>query len=333
MVLLLRRNSTLPLPTDERIVALGQDLLMQFDTIFGLHPGFRPAHAKGTMLTGKFTPSPGAASLTRAPHLHRESTPVTVRFSNSTGVPLVPDTDPNANPRGLAIRFHLAERVHTDIVSHSTDGFPTRTGQEFLEFLRALASSDPSKPSLSPLKAFLGSHPKALAFVQAPKPTPSSFARESYFGVTAMRFTNKAGISRYGRYRIVPEAGVDHLPDAIAAAKSANFLFDELAGRIASGPIKFRILAQLANDEDTVDDATIHWPEERTLLDFGAITLTEPVAENADEQKHIIFDPIPRVEGIDPSEDPLLELRAAIYLLSGRRRRAAPKEISIGQTG
>jgi catalase len=313
----------LPLPTDERIIALSQDLLQQFDTIFGLHPGFRPAHAKGTMLTGRFTPSPGAPSLTRAPHLQRESMPVTVRFSNSTGVPLVPDNDPHANPRGLAIRFHLAEHVHTDIVSHSTDGFPTRTGQEFLEFLRALASSDPSRPSPSPIEAFLGTHPKALAFVQAPKPAPSSFARESYFGVTAMRFTNKDGVSRYGRYRIVPEAGSDHLPDAVAAARSANFLFDELAERIARGPIAFHILAQLANDEDTVDDATIHWPEERTVLDLGAITLTELVADNVHE--HIIFDPIPRVDGIDPSEDPLLELRAAIYLISGRRRRAVPK--------
>ena len=257
---------TLPLPTDERIIALSQDLIRQFDTIFGLHPGFRPAHAKGTMLKGRFTPSPAAASLTRAPHLNRESTPVTVRFSNSTGVPVIPDNDPNANPRGLAIRFHLAEHVHTDIVSHSTDGFPTRTGQEFLEFLRALAASDPSKPSPSPIEAFLAAHPKALAFVQAPKPAPSSFARESYFGVTAMRFTNQDGVSRYGRYRIVPEAGNDHLPDAVAAARSNNFLFDELAERIAKGPITFRILVQLANDGDTVDDATVHWPEERTRV-------------------------------------------------------------------
>ena len=43
------------------------------------------------------------------------------------------------------------------------------------------------------------------------------------------------------------------------------------------------------------------------------------------EQKKIIFDPIPRVDGIEPSDDPLLELRAAIYLLSGRRRRQAPE--------
>ena len=324
----------MPLPTDQKLIALSQDLLQQLDTIFGLHPGFRPAHAKGTMLMGKFTPSPGAASLTRAPHLNRESTPVTVRFSNTTGVPLIPDNEPNASPRGLAIRFHLAERVHTDIIGHSTDGFPTRTGQEFLEFLRALAASDPSKPSPSPspIEAFLGSHPKALAFVQTPKPAPSSFAREAYFGITAMRFTNKAGASRFGRYRVVPEAGVDHLSDASAAAKNTNFLFDELAKRIAAGPIVFHIQAQLANAGDTVDDATIHWPEDRTLLDLGTITLTEPVADNAHEQKHIIFDPIPRVDGIDPSDDPLLELRAAVYLLSGRRRRGAPEDIQRGQT-
>ena len=162
--------------------------------------------------------------------------------------------------------------------------------------------------------------------MQTQKHAPSSFARESYFGVTAMHFTNKDGVSRYGRYRIVPEAGNDHLDDAAVAARSANYLFDELAGRIAKGPIKFRILVQLANDEDTVDDATIHWPENRTLLELGTVVLTEPVSDNAGEQKRIIFDPIPRVDGIDPSDDPLLELRAAIYLLSGRRRRAAAEK-------
>src|ERR1700736_3862691 len=218
----------MPLPSDEKLIALSQDLLKQFDTIFGLHPGFRPAHAKGTMLTGRFTPSPGAASLTRAPHITRDSTAVTVRFSSSTGLPLIPDSDPNANPRGLAIRFNLAEHVHTDIVSHSTDGFPTRTGQEFLEFLRAVAASDPSKPSPSPIEVFLGSHPKALEFVQTPKPCPSSFARETYFGVTAMRFTNKDGVNRYGSYQITPDAGNNHLDDATTKSKDANFLFDEL---------------------------------------------------------------------------------------------------------
>ena len=313
----------MPLPSDEKLIALSQDLLKQFDAIFGLHPGFRPAHARGVMLTGTFTPSSDARSLTRAPHITRNSTPVTVRFSSSTGLPQIPDNDPNANPRGLAIRFHLAEHEHTDIVSHSTDGFPTRTGQEFLEFLRAAASSDPSKPSPSPIEVFLGSHPKALAFVQTPKPFPSSLARESYFGVTALRFTNQDGVSRYGRYRIKPDAGIEHLDDATAKIRGANYLFDELTERIARGPIGFQVLVQVANDNDIVDDATVHWPEERPLINLGRILLTNPVLDNTGEQEKIIFDPIPRVDGIEPSADPLLELRAAIYLLSGRRRRQA----------
>ena len=146
----------MPLPTDEKLLALSNDLLHIFETIFGAHPGFRPAHAKGAMFTGTFTAAPGAASLTKAEHITRPSTPVTVRFSNSTGVPVIPDTDPNANPRGLAVRFNLAEHVHTDIVSHSTDGFPTRTGQEFLEFLKALASSDLSNIPASPFWSISG---------------------------------------------------------------------------------------------------------------------------------------------------------------------------------
>ena len=313
----------MPLPTDEKLLALSQDILKQFDTIFGLHPGFRPAHARGTLLTGTFTPDPDAASLSRAPHITRPSTPVTVRFSNSTGIPLLPDNDPNANPRGLAMRFHLAEHVHTDIVSHSTDGFPARTGQEFLEFLQAAAASGPETPSPKPIEQFLGSHPAALAFVQAPKPSPSSFAKETYFGVTAMRFINKEGAGRYGRYRIVPDAGVEHLDPEVTKDKGPNFLFDELTERIAAGPISFQVFAQLANDGDEVNDATVHWPEDRPLTRLGQIVLTDPAADDAQDQKKIIFDPIPRVDGIEPSDDPLLELRAAIYLISGRRRRGA----------
>lgn len=307
----------MPLPSDEKLIALGNDLIQQLDTLFGQHPGFRPAHARGTLLTGTFTPSPDAASLTRAPHIVRESTPVTARFSSSTGLPLIPDTDPTANPRGLAIRFHLAERVHTDIISHSTDGFPTRTGQEFLEMLRAV-------PSPEAIQKFLGTHPAALAFVQTPKPCPASYAKEAYFGVTALRFTNKDDVSRYGRYRIVPDAGIEHLSDAAVKEKGPNFLLDELAERVATGPIGFQINVQIAGAGDVVDDATAHWPEDRPTIHLGKIVLNGVAPDDAQQQKKIIFDPIPRVDGIEPSDDPLLELRAAIYLISGRRRRQAP---------
>jgi catalase len=313
----------MPLPNDERVVALANDLVQAFDQIFGLHPGFRPAHAKGLMLTGTFTPAPQARSLTNAPHITRRSTPVTARFSNSTGLPEIPDSAPDANPRGFAIRFNLAEHVHTDIVSHSTDGFPTRDGYQFLEFLRAAAGSGPDVPSPKPVERFLGSHPSALAFVQAPKPFPTSLATESYFGVTAFAFTNDAGQTKYGRYRIVPEAGNSYLTPEQVATLSPNYHYDELAQRVAKQPIRFRIDVQVAAPGDTVDDATIHWPESREQVELGTLELDHVVPDTVAQQKHIIFDPIPRVDGIAASADPLLELRAAVYLISGRRRRAA----------
>lgn len=316
----------MPLPEDPQLLALSNDVIHQFDAIFGLHAGFRPAHAKGVLLTGSFAPSPAARQLSRAPHFERESTPVTARFSNSTGIPVIPDTDPQADPRGLAVRFHLGQHVHTDIVSHSIDAFPTRTGAEFLEMLRAAMSSDPAKPSdpanPSPIERFMAAHPAALAFVQAPKPAPSSFARETYFAVSAFHFTNRSGDTRFARYRIIPEGGNDPLAPALAA-KGPDYLFEELSERLSRGPIKFRLAAQLAEGGDVVDDATIRWPENRTVLELGTIQLDRPAPDNAAEQKRIIFDPIPRVEGIEPSADPLFELRAAVYLLSGRRRRSA----------
>jgi len=227
---------------------------------------------------------------------------------------MIPDNDPNASPKGCAIRFYLAEHVHTDIVSHSTDGFPAKNGQEFLEFLRAVMAGK--------APAFFADHPAALAFAQAPKPSPASFATEAFFGVTAFRFINRDGMARYGRYRIVPQAGLQHLDDETAKSKGANYLFDEIKERVARSPIRLDIQVQIAKDGDVVNDSTVHWPASRPVIPLGTVALTE-LAPDDETHRKIIFDPIPRIEGIEPSDDPLLELRAAAYLLSGRARRQA----------
>jgi catalase len=301
--------------------ALAQQLLDAFDAAFGLHPGFRPAHAKGLMCAGIFTPSPEAAKLTRAPHSSRPSTPVTVRYSNSTGLPTIPDNDPKlSGPRGMAIRFHLADHVHTDIVAHSTNGFPVRTGEEFLEFIRAAAAFGAGRPEA--LGSFLAAHPNAKRFVETPKPIPTSFAREAFFAVTSFKFTNVNGVSRHGRLRIRPAAGTEYLSNEEAAAKSENFLFDEIGQRLTKEPVKLGVFVQMADPGDDVADASVPWPDSRTEIPFGAITLTSRVDDQVPERQKIIFDPVPRVDGIDSSGDPLTEVRSDIYLLSGRRRRA-----------
>ena len=95
---------------------------------------------------------------------------------------------------------------------------------------------------------------------------------------------------------------------------------------LAQGPIRLGVFVQMAERGDDVADASVPWPDSRAEVPFGTLTLTARVDDQEPERRKIIFDPVPRVDGIDLSGDPLSEVRADIYLLSGRRRRAAGKK-------
>jgi catalase len=82
-----------------------------------------------------------------------------------------------------------------------------------------------------------------------------------------------------------------------------------------------KIMVQLAAPGDNVDDATCVWPENREEVEFGTISISEIANDLEPDLRKIIFDPIPRIGGIEASADPLIEVRSQIYLLSGRRRR------------
>ena len=82
--------------------ALPEDALKAFDNLNGHHAGCRPAHAKGILLAGVFTPAANVKTLTCAPHVESAATEVIARFSDFAGIPTIPDNDPGASPRGLA---------------------------------------------------------------------------------------------------------------------------------------------------------------------------------------------------------------------------------------
>ncbi|MGA8593457.1 MAG: catalase family peroxidase [Bryobacteraceae bacterium] len=298
---------------------LYEQVIDVLNSIFGSHPGYRPVHAKGVLYEGTFRATETARSLTRAPHMQGQSVPITVRFSNFIGVPVVRDSDPMASPHGMAIRFQLEGNASTDIVAHSYNGFPARDAKEFLAFLRALASSSPDAPKPTPLDTFLSGHPAAKLFVETPKPAPQSFATTSYYAVDSFRFINREGRSQFGRYRVVPVAGEQYLNDSEAAKRDDNYLFDELAERLSRHPAEFRLVAQLAGEGDPIEDPTRSWPEERPQIELGVLAVTKPLANDKAVQRTIAFDPARLPDGIEPG-DPLIEVRSVIYALSLRRR-------------
>ena len=287
----------------------------------GPYAGFRANHAKGIVLTGHFTPSTQAKTLSLAPHFLKD-TPVTVRFSNPTGIPTLPDAAPNASPHGIAIRFDLPGGGMTDIVSISHNGFPVATPEDFLLFLNAVAATKPDSAKPTPVEQFLATHPAAKKFVSTPKPAPVSFATLAFFGVNAFKFTNAKGESQYARYRITPLAGMHALSDAQVATAAPNYLMDELPQRMAKGSVQFRISAQLAAKGDNVNDGTAVWPDDRPQIELGVLSLNKVVPDSKASEKKLAFNPLLLTDGIAPSADPVLLSRPIAYAVSVGRRAA-----------
>jgi catalase len=295
-------------------------LVDQFYAMFGSHPGFRANHAKGIVFEGTFTPSPGAKTLSSAAHLQDTAVPVTIRFSNGGGLPDAPDTHPSGLTRGMAIKFHLPSGADTDIVAISTNGFPVSNGEDFLLLLKALAASGPSSPKPTPLEGFLSTHPSTAKALSVPQRIPTTYANLPYFGVNAFSFTNAQGVSKFGRYQIVPEAGEAYLSEADAAKQPPNFLSDGTRALVAKGPVKFKLLVQLADPGDVITDATQVWPDSRTKVELGEIAITKLDPDSLAAEKKLLFVPTNVTPGIAPSADPLLPVRAAAYGVSFGRR-------------
>jgi len=92
-----------------------------------------------------------------------------------------------------------------------------RTPEDFLAFLRTqLPEPVTGQPAPDAVSRFLDGHPTARAFIERlmQKPVPASYGQASYHAEHAFLFTAADGMSRFGRYRWIPEAGEAHLsPD------------------------------------------------------------------------------------------------------------------------
>jgi catalase len=286
----------------------------------GPYKGLRVSHNKGVLLTGTFIPSESAASITKAAHLQRTPSKVTIRFSNAGGVPTVDDTNPSANPRGMAIRFELPDGAITDIVSLSINAFPVSTPEKFLEFLNAIIASKEYSPKPTTLEQLISTTPSLQRFIAIPRYFPVSFSTASYFGINAFEFTNANGEKSYVRYQIVPLGGQEALSPSQLAKAGPNYLFDELSERLKRTQPKFRLIAQIAARDDVINDPSVIWPDDRKLVELGIIHLETLVPNNIEAEKTLAFNPLILLDGIAPTNDPVLLARPSAYSVSVGRR-------------
>lgn len=287
--------------------------------IWGKHPGMRANHAKGVVVEGSFTPTQAGLALSSATLFKGSAVPVTVRFSDSTGLPTLPDASGSANPHGMSLKFHIGPNDEMDVVTNSLAFFPVATGEEFRDLLLALADSPPDAPKPTKVEQFISAHPSVpKAFASAT--TPSSFARETYNGVDAFIFVSATGQRQAFRFSFVPVEGAQHLTKEEAAKQAPDYLVDELPQRLKKAPVAFKMMAQLANPGDQTKDPSQPWPADRKMVDLGTITIIKAVPDNATAQKALFYLPNKLTPGIEVSDDPLIDARVQAYVISFGRR-------------
>jgi catalase len=287
--------------------------------LWGRHPGLRANHARGVVVVGSFTPAPEAAGLSTASIFAGKPVPVTVRFSDATGLPNLADGADAANPHGMSIRFQPEGSTYVDVVLNSLPYFPVATGEEFLQLLTAASESGPDAPKPTKVEQFIATHPAAAKAGEGVR-TPSSFVRETYNGIDAFIFVNAQGQRQPFRFQFQPVAGGDYVGKEDAAKLPPNFLLDELPARLKTGKAEYRVMAQLANPGDPTKDPTQPWPADRRMVNLGTLTLTGAVADEAKAQHDLRFLPNHLTPGIELSDDPLVDARVRSYVISFGRR-------------
>jgi catalase len=278
----------------------------------GFHPGFRALHATGRIYRCTFTASGDGAALTRAVHCQPGAVvPTTARYSYSASDP----EEPPAALSTMAVKFYLDDGTVTDLVGINAPAFFAGVPDDVFRVLAA--QGDPEA-----MATFAAERPNVAAAIKliAAMPAPKSLAETAYNSLNAFWFENAAGERRAGRYRWEPEAGISGQSVDELQALPNDYLFTELEERLSQGPVQYALYVSLAEPEDDLTDPATPWPEprERVLLGQMALQRRTSTAEIGDPI--MLHDPTRLTDGIDVTDDPILNVRRGVYEVSAVNR-------------
>ena len=298
-----------------------------FEEVNGVHSGFRRNHAKGVGISGFFESNGNGVRLSKAVVFQAGRVPVLGRFSLGGGQPYAADTA--SAVRGLGLQFSPPDGEVWRTAMINLPVFPFRTPQAFYDQLIA-SKPDPKtgKPDPAKTQEFLARYPETVAATKIIKgqPIPSGFANSTFHGLNAFHFINAAGNSTPVRWLLTPEQPFEAASDV--APEDKNYLFDALIEQIHRQPLRWHLMVIIGQLGDPTDDATLPWPAEREQVDVGTLTLDRVESDDTSAATDINFDPLVLPVGIEPSNDPLLSARSAVYSQSFTRREGEAKQPS-----
>ena len=306
--------------TADKEVAPDQ-VVTAIEGVFGVNPGQRRNHIKGSCAVGEFVGTKEAAPYTRSVLFSGKPVPVVARFSLSGGNPKAPDTAKSV--RGMALQFTLPGGTLHNMAMLNTPMFGAASPQTFLDLMLALQpDSATGKPDPEKLKAFKASHPDNLAqseYLAATNP-PTSYANSAYWGIHTFKFVNKEKRTTLVRWRFVPQDGEKRLSDDELKTAGANFLEQALISRVQQGAVRWDMVLTIGVAGDPEDNPTLVWPDERKQIKVGTLSLTAAMAQKGAACEPINYDPLVMADGIEPTMDPVLQFRSPAYAVSFAKR-------------
>jgi catalase len=294
----------------------------------------RPVHVKGFGALGHFQTTHAMTEYTKLSFVQSPGTtvPVAARFSLAVSVRGTPDTARNV--RALSTKFHTGEGVF-DLLCNHIPVFLVRDGIRFPEAIHAfLPSPVDNLPDPNRLWRFVARAPEAMHFIvwlYSGLGTVKSLRTIRTYGVNTYVWRNAAGVRRYVKYHWLPLAGEQHIDRQEAtrlAGENPDIAGQDLHDTLAAGKtVEYELRVQLLAPEEAGAlpfdplDVTKVWDEDRhPLLPVGRLILDRNPDDYMAQVEKLAFSPSNLLDGVELSDDKLLQGRPNIYGDSQRRR-------------
>ncbi|KQQ25140.1 catalase [Methylobacterium sp. Leaf125] len=299
----------------------------------------RVVHARGAGAHGYFEAygkigSEPASKYTRARVLNETGvkTPMFVRFSTVAGAKESPETE--RDPRGFAVKFKTVDG-NWDLVGNNLKVFFIRDAIKFPDMIHAF-KPDPvtNRQEAWRFFDFVAQHPEAIHMVthlKSPWGIPANYREMEGSGVNTYKLVNDQGEAVLCKFHWEPKQGIRNLTSAQASeiqAKDVGHatrdLYDNIkAGNFPEWEFCVQIMPDGPNDHlsfDPLDDTKL-WPvEDFPLLPVGRMVLDRVPDNFFAEVEQSAFGTGVLVDGIDFSDDKMLQGRTLSYSDTQRYR-------------
>ena len=299
----------------------------------------RVVHARGAGAHGFFEAygtigNEPASKYTRAKLFQEKGkrTPLFVRFSTVIHGGHSPET--LRDPRGFAVKFYT-EDGNWDLVGNNLKIFFIRDAMKFPDLVHAF-KPDPvtNRQDANRIFDFVSLQPSAIHMVTwlfSPWGIPANYRHMEGSGVNTYKMVNSEGKAVLVKYHFVPKQGVKNLTQDEAEkiqAKNFNHATQDLYAAIEAGEFpEWEMQVQIMEDNEHPEldfdplDATKIWPADQfPMLPVGRMVLDRNPVNYFAEVEQAAFGTGVLVDGLDFSDDKLLQGRTFSYSDTQRHR-------------